>query len=107
MSNIFHGCQPVPAAEAYTGRKYGENPIQGRKSGPARQYPDSLIFLAVCDHLEGLTNKQICERHNLPHATLSGVLLGRSYRNVVKEAKVLYLQREQQCQHEAMEADDE
>ena len=105
--NPFYGCMPSVAAAQYTGRTYGEKPMQTRKSGPARAYPDQLIFSAVCDHMDGLTNKQICERYNLPHATLSAVLLGRSYRDVVKQVKLLYLERELQTQHEAMGADDD
>ena len=106
MPNPFYGCMPSEAAAQYTGRTYGDRPMNGRKAGPARAYSDELIFSAVCAHLDGATNKQICERYGISHGALSHVLLGRSYRDVVKKVKLLYLERELQTQHEAMDAQD-
>ncbi len=94
--NIFKCCQPSAAGM----RHYLEHHVP-RRSGQPRQYADNMVFSLYCDHLDGATIKQLVERYGISDNGVRTIVNRRNYRDVTLRAEIMYLEREQQCQHEA------
>ncbi len=94
--NIFECCRPSPAGLRF----YLKHHIRPN-SGQPRQWADSVVFSLYCDYLDGATVRQLTERYGISDNGVRTIVNKRNYRDVTLRADLMYMEREQQCQHEA------